>query len=115
MIASLPGLLALIGTALSALAIFAPRQVRPSSVAVSALIATPELSGWAAAVDPSVADSAPHARIALAEALGTLGTPWARELLHQALVDEPDPAVRSALAASLDASERDEAFVRRPR
>jgi hypothetical protein len=97
----LPVLLALTGTALAAVAVLAPRELPPPSLAVSALVMAPRgAARWPAAVDASFAGADAPTRTALAAALGALATPWARAVLAHALADEADPTVRAALAGA---------------
>jgi hypothetical protein len=101
MSAHVPALLMLTGTALTAIAIFAPREpARPANV--SPLLAPPELPpGWPERIDPGAAGCDCATRIELAEALGAVASPWAAAVLRQALDEEPDVAVRVAIAAGL--------------
>ena len=75
------------------------------SVAPAAVSRPP---AWPALVDPRAAGCDAGARLALVEALISVGTPWAREILQRALDDERDPGVRTAVVAagigSLDAA-----------
>lgn len=109
---SIPAALALAGTALMALTIFAP--ARPNArasppepafgVAVSALpaAAAPQ---WPQLVEPAAPACDVAVRIDLADALGSLESAWSRAVLRAAYAEETDPAVRSALEAALSSSQ----------
>ena len=93
-------LLMLAGSALGAFAIFAPRK-DPAN-AISPLVAPLELRpAWPQRIDARAAGCDRAARIELAEALGAVNAPWAAAILVQALAEEPDEAVRVAIAAGL--------------
>ncbi len=121
MSATLPAALALAGTALTAITIFAPFRPSPPvtnrrtilPVAAEAepyepSASTPSVPGdaaaWTERVDPAARACDASARADLAEALGTLQTPWALALLRYAGEVESDPLVRSAIAAALSVS-----------
>jgi hypothetical protein len=115
MIAQAPILLALLGTALMAIVIFAP-QVRPAAVSVSFApplselvpdrapsdmpdtLAAPALPTWPRLIDPRAAPCDAAARLALVEALAAVRRPWADAILARAAEDESDPQVRGAVA-----------------
>lgn len=129
----IPMLLALLGTALMAVVIFAPSRVparsgfaAPGAISFAPPPAPPVVERWDPPADPMVspADAWPavapeaawptlvdhraagcdaHARCALVDALATIATPWADAILRRALDDEPDAAVRAAIAAVLAA------------
>jgi hypothetical protein len=129
----IPMLLALLGTALMAVVIFAPSRVpaRSGFAAAGAISfapppAPPAVERWDPPADPmlSPADAWPatapepawptlvdyraagcdaYARCALVDALATIGTPWADAILRRALDDEPDALVRAAITAVLGA------------
>jgi hypothetical protein len=124
--AYIPVALAVAGTILMAVVIFAPVPV-PASVTVSfAPPAAPrdspftetwpgvtpfEPAGdariaigddpprWPALVDPSAADCDAATRLALVEALRSVRAPWADEILRRALDDERDETVREAIGS----------------
>jgi len=107
-IAGVPAALAVAGTALMALAVFGPfprsgnGATNPSSPTM-----VPDDGGapWPALVEASAAACDVPARIDLADALGALGSRWSESILRQALETEPDPTVRSAIAAALSSSQ----------
>jgi hypothetical protein len=118
----MPTLLALVGTLLMAIVIFAPERVAVPKVSFAPPLAPPPLArwtvssdelsepprttpaaAWPALVDPRAAGCDVRARLELVDALGTLRAPWARAILQRALDDEPDPAVRAAVTAALGA------------
>jgi hypothetical protein len=120
----IPTLLALLGTALMAVVIFAP-AANAASVTVSfapplapverwspapadpfatnsaADIFSHRSPEWPALVDPRAAHCDAASRLALADALATVRGPWADAILHRALDDEPDALVRDAIVAAL--------------
>ena len=100
----LPTLLALVGTALMAVAIFAPyRLPAPTRIdaTVSPLIA-PEVSpAWPALVEPAARPCDAAARLDLVDALRAVDSAWSREILATALAQETDPAVRTAIETAL--------------
>jgi hypothetical protein len=123
----IPTLLALLATALMAVVIFAPERVaarptisfapplvpaaqlpqierwEPESdlfLDTAATAAPPEPPAWPALVDPRATGCDVRARLALVEALVTVGAPWSRAILQRALDDERDPDVRSAVLAA---------------
>jgi hypothetical protein len=116
MTAYLPVALALLGTALMAVVIFAPVPV-PATVTMSfappippahdrpqpAFWAPPDdpLALWPVRLDPRAATCDAAARIGLVEALESVGGDWARDVLRGALDDEPDAAVRAAIERAL--------------
>lgn len=131
-----PSLLMLIGAALLAVAIFAPKS--PRAVAVSVLAApaavidrrepplaeqVPDLlfrapqpvsdapPRWPERFDPRAAFSDAEARIALIDALADVRAGWSDAVLRAAFDEETDPNVRRALEAVL--AQRAEG-VRRP-
>jgi hypothetical protein len=104
MSAQLPVLLLALGAALSALALFAP-HLPPPRIEVSALLVPPELPAkWPLQIDPRAAGCSASVRMELAEALAALDSAWADALLRQAFAEEPDAAVRAAIAAGLSRS-----------
>jgi hypothetical protein len=122
----IPMLLALLGTALMAVVIFAPSRV-PAPVTAS--FAPPPVPpafeqweplpveqceppgnepvaaevAWPALVDPRASACDTVARLGLVEALATVRTPWSDAVLRRARDDEPDPEVRAAVVAALGA------------
>lgn len=122
----IPTLLALLGTALMAIAIFAPRRAAPpATISFAPPIATvspfdlsvsvtsdergdvpkkvePE---WPLLVDPRAAGCDTSTRLALIDALLTVRAPWADSILRKARLEEADGLVRAALDAGLDAVE----------
>jgi HEAT repeat protein len=106
--ATIPTVLALAGTALMAGAIFGPFARGPRGDAEEPSPPAAKLSEnpqWTALLEPSAAACDVPARIDLAEALGTLQSPWAAAILRQALETERDSAVRSAIATALSSSQ----------
>jgi HEAT repeat protein len=102
MSAQLVTLLALVGAALAAVAIFAPHRLPPPSPAVSALLVPIEREAmWTQCIDPGFASCDALARIELVDALAALGTPWAHAALRTALADDADARVRAAAARVL--------------
>lgn len=106
----IPMLLALLGTALMAVVIFAPSRL---AAPVTTLVAPPPFPrspieaavanqpSWPALIDLRAAACDVTARLELVEALGSVRTPWAQAILCRALDDEPEPAVRDAVSAAL--------------
>ena len=101
--AGVPAALAVAGTALMAVAFFGP--FRRSSGDADEVPATdlprPVTVLWPALVEASAVACDVPARIDLADALGALQSAWAETVLRKAYEIEPDPGVRSALAAAL--------------
>jgi len=103
----LPALLALLGTALLAIAIFAPpASPRPPTVSYAPPMTQPAIDArsepaWPRAIDARAADCGTSARLALVEALASVRAPWAEAILDRALDDEPDAVVRRAIAEAL--------------
>ncbi len=122
-IAQLPLLLALAGTALTGIAIFAPARGTASGPSVSF---APPLARWPAdapavpdewplsvpppaleptwpeRVDASARACGAAGRLALVEALAIVRAPWAEAILRQARAEETDTRVRAALDAAMD-------------
>jgi hypothetical protein len=120
-----PTLLAFLGTALTAVAILAPRKMPaplPDSLAVAAPVlaprdawrpvyapsaepslppVTPPTPNWPELVDPRAAGVDPTTRRALIDALGSVRAEWARALLQRALDDESEPVLREAIRSYL--------------
>lgn len=121
----IPLLLALLGTALMAVAIFAPAR---ASAAVTVSYAPPvappstylrrdeirfidddpgEISRsvhvpqWPTFIDARAAGCDAAARIVLADALSAVRAGWAQHILERALDDEDDHAVREAVLTAL--------------
>jgi len=137
----IPTLLALLGTALMAIVIFAPRRpevVATATVSYAPPLAPPPVERWAPPpadedlfayvpepefapaaesqspapvarilwpelVDPAAQDATSQTREQLAEALGTVRTPWALAVLERARDEEPEPSVRAIIDAALAA------------
>jgi hypothetical protein len=121
----IPMLLALLGTALMAVVIFAPSRVpAPATTSFSPPPAPPAVGRWepppamdawdlpmhepAAPLWPTLIDRRAAncdavARLGLVEALATVRTPWSEAILRRALDDEPDPTVRAAVVTALAA------------
>jgi hypothetical protein len=124
----LPTLLALVGTALMAVVIFAPRPLAmhvaascappaaPAPVthwypapdedlfappAEPADDAVPPRAMWPGTFDPRAAGCAAEVRLELIDALSAIRTSWADAVLRHALHDDPDASVRDAAAAAL--------------
>ena len=105
-----PMLLALLGTALMAVVIFVPSRVAtPATISFSpppcpsAIARTP---AWPTLIDRRASGCDAAARLDLIEALASLRTPWSEAVLHGALEDETDPAVRAAVVAALGVTAR---------
>ncbi len=108
--AVVPSALAVAGTALMAMAIFGPfrrETVDAGDETPSAAVPAPPAlnANWPVLVEASAVACDAGARIDLADALGTLGTPWSESILRQAYESEPDPAVREAIAAALSSTQ----------
>lgn len=111
-------LLVLAGIALMAVAIFAPRRLASTvSVASSPTPAGAAPLGarsaydeplrpprWPQLVEPSAAALDVAARIDLVDALAALDSAWSESVLRQALAEEADPTVRSAIVSALASS-----------
>lgn len=123
----IPTLLALLGTALMAVAIFAPKRVAATpAVSFAPPLGAPPVErwtppladdpfpmpepiveprlverrpGWPQLLDASAVDCDATARLALVDALARLHTPWAEAILTCAEEDEPDELVRAAITA----------------
>lgn len=123
MLTALPVVLAVLATLLMAIVIFAPAPV-PARVTLSYAppLASPQERwepppppfeplepstdrrrepNWPLLLDPRAAGCDAAARLALVEALASVRTAWATELLRGALADESSPAVREAIAFAL--------------
>jgi hypothetical protein len=104
--ASVPTVLAVAGTALMALAIFGPfHRAATEDAREGAPVQNGASPQWTALVEPTAVACDVPARIDLAEALGTLQSPWADAILRQALETESDTTVRSAIATALSSSQ----------
>lgn len=102
----LPTLLVLTGSALTAVAIFAPHKLPPPSPAVSALLLPPGIvPAWLQRIDPAAFACDPAARLDLVDALAAVPAPWSEIILRQARDEDPDPRVRSAAAAALSSNQ----------
>ena len=111
-------LLVLAGIALMAVAIFAPRRLS-STVSVAS---SPAPAGgapleartayderlrpprWPQLVEPSATALDVAARSDLVDALAALDSAWSESVLRQALAEEADPGVRSAIVSALASS-----------
>jgi hypothetical protein len=106
-LALLPALLALLGTALLALAIFAPPAApRPPVVSYAPPVTERAVErrtepAWPRAIDARAVGCDASARLALVDALAAVRAPWAEAILTRALDDEPDAAVRAAIGEAL--------------
>jgi hypothetical protein len=65
----------------------------------------PSIAHWPALVEASASGCDAQARIDLADALGALRSPWSESVLRQAHDSEPDPVVRTAIAAALSSTQ----------
>lgn len=111
MSAQLATLLALVGAALAAVAVFAPHRLPAPSPAVSALLHPPAHEPeWVRALDAGAVGTDARARVELVEALGALASPWAQALLCEARDADPDGSVRAAAVAALAQLTAGEAF-----
>jgi hypothetical protein len=103
----LPALLALLGTALLAVAIFAPPALaRPVAVAFPPPVNERAVERraeptWPLAIDARAAACDATARLVLADALASVRAPWADAILAGALEDEHDDAVRAFIGDAL--------------
>ena len=118
----MPMLLALLGTALMAVVIFAPSRVpAPATISFSPPPASSAIKrwetfqlepaiacvpSWPALIDRRASGCDATARLGLIEALASLRTPWSEAILFGALDDEPDPSVRAAVVSALGAASR---------
>jgi hypothetical protein len=106
MIAPVPLILVLLGTALMAIVIFAP-QAQPAQRASAPISFAPpavEVVGapeWPRLVDPRADACDVATRLAIADALGAVRRPWAAAILARAACEERDSTVRDAIAAAL--------------
>ncbi|MEA2687601.1 MAG: hypothetical protein QOD51_208 [Candidatus Eremiobacteraeota bacterium] len=129
-----PTLLALLGTVLMAVVIFAPVPAAakvtlspaPPLMPSPSPSRTPPLPferwdappddvftppflerepGWPALVDARAAGCDAAARLALVDALVAVRAPWADAILQRALDDEPDALVRDAIGAARERSD----------
>ena len=123
----IPALLMLLGTALLAIVIFAPRRPARAAATVSYAppIAPPPVERWSPPhtddgvfapdlffeppartvtwpelVDPAALGAPGQTRANVVEALGALRTPWALAVLERARDEESEPLVRAALDAA---------------
>jgi hypothetical protein len=128
MLTDVPLLLALAGTGLMAVVIFAPAVPSPAAAPVSFAppAAPPPVErweppapdpaeaafsepwaraerepAWPELIDPRAVACDAAARLALADGLGAVRAPWAEAILRRALDDEPEAFVRAAIAAAL--------------
>jgi hypothetical protein len=115
-----PTLLALLGTVLMAIVIFAPATATASApqpaapelysplpfeaFATSGILPRPEpapyVPAWPALVDRSAVQCDADARLALVGALAAVRAPWADAILRAAFEEESDVRVRAAIAAA---------------
>jgi HEAT repeat protein len=56
---------------------------------------------WPRLVDESLTDADPQLRADIVERLGIIGEPWCADILRQAIEQEDDAGVRSAITAAL--------------
>ena len=96
---SVPTLLALAGTALMAVAIFAP--IRPSERRETSFDPNDAYPHWPELVEPSASYCDAAARLDIVDALGSIGSPWALDVLRRAKGEESDPKVLAAIDAVL--------------
>jgi hypothetical protein len=113
----IPMLLALLGTALMAVVIFAPSRVaRPVTISFAPPPATIEpwepqaaeppatsTALWPTLVDRRACDCDAAARLAIVDALATVRSPWSETILRRALDEEPDARVHEAVVRALRA------------
>jgi hypothetical protein len=129
---AMPVVFALVGIALIAAAAFGPRKgemhaavsfappvappplarwarprgwypPQPTIAEPTPAAAEPKPARWAERIDPHAAGCSAATRIAIVEALGALRTAWAIAILHEALADDHEPAVRDAVLQALAA------------
>ena len=126
---SIPVLFAVGGVALIALAAFGPRKTElepvvsfapppapdrarwarprgwyppyPAAARPTPAAAVPPQPNWTAGIDPLAGPCDAATRLRLIEALAALRTHWAETLLHRALSEETDVAVRTAALRAL--------------
>jgi hypothetical protein len=98
---SIPTLLALAGTALMALAIFFPFRSPASNRREPLFDESPDPPHWPELVEPSATDCDVVARLDLVDALKSIASPWALDVLHHACEEEEDPAVLAAIDAAI--------------
>jgi hypothetical protein len=99
---SIPILLAVSGTVLMALAIFIPiRKSLAASLAVDVVADADALPAWPELVEPSATACDATARLDLVDALASLRSAWAIDVLTRAQDLETDPTVRAAIATAL--------------
>jgi hypothetical protein len=105
--ATVPAVLAAAGTALMAVAFFGPFRRPVSDAGEVPSTGTSHAASvlWPALVEVSAVKCDVPARIDLADALGALQSAWAETILRKAYETEPDPGVRSAIAAALSSSQ----------
>jgi hypothetical protein len=115
MTVSLPVVLALIGTVLMAFAIFLPMRPSiavetgtaleaesgPAMVPETPAAQEPDRQPWPVLVEAQAADCDVPARLELVDALATLRSAWAIDVLVHAEGSETDPTVHAAIAAAL--------------
>jgi hypothetical protein len=56
---------------------------------------------WPRLVDESLNDADPQLRLDIVERLGIIGEPWCADILHQAMEQEDDAGVKSAISSTL--------------
>lgn len=119
LIALVPTLLAVLGTALMAVVIFAPAPAAPTVTASCAPPPAPlpfeqasllhtetwfepeRRPAWPALLDASASECDAPVRLRLVAALAAVRTPWSDDVLRCALAEESDRLVRDAIAAAL--------------
>jgi hypothetical protein len=110
---TIPQLLVMLGTALLAVALFAPRmRIDPKLPAVAVVaavlekIAAPQAASlpvaWPELVDVHAAHLDDGARRALLEALVAIGEPWCVPILRAARAEERDAVLATLACAGLD-------------
>jgi hypothetical protein len=127
---AMPVVFALVGVALIAAAAFGPRKgelhaavsfappvappplarwarprgwypPRPAIPEPTPSASDPKPARWAERIDPHAADCSAATRVAIVDALAALRTDWAIAMLHEALADDHEPAVRDAVLRAL--------------
>ncbi len=101
---SVPTLLALAGTALMAVAIFVPIRSAIGDRKLTKVADRADRPHWPELVEPSAAYCDAAARVDLVDALASIGSPWAENVLRQASGEETDPLVLAAIESALSAS-----------
>ncbi len=98
---SVPILLAVAGTGLMAVAIFVPFRSQHRDAIAEEDEPPHAMPRWPQLVEPSATACDVGARLDLVDALASIRSPWALDVLHSAGDEETDPDVRAAIASAL--------------